>query len=143
MINYPVSPESRWAMWSISQAEILKHNKPWPRRDGMEIVGLDPDMVPLLEVQSPQPAYDPATEKLERSTTVDVDANTHTHGWNIVALTQAELDAIAAQAANDAEREQAKAVYQDLMNSTGNSTQRIVRVERVCAYLLKDLFGAN
>ena len=137
MINYPVSPDSRWSIWSIADAEIKVHNKPWPRLDGMEIVNLNPDMVPLKEVQSPQPAFDPATHYLNRTApVVDVDANTHTHGWEVLPRPQADIDA-------DAEREQAKAVYQDLINGTGNSSQRIVRVERVCAYLLKNLFGAS
>ena len=137
MITYPVSPDSRWAIWSISQAEILKHNKPWPRLDGMEIVGLNPDTVPLLEVEEAQPAYDPATHYLNRTApVVDVNANTHTHGWEILPRDPQDI-------ADDAECEQAKAVYQDLVNSTGTAEQRLTRVERVCAYLLKDLFGAS
>lgn len=135
MINYPVDPSSRWATWSISQAEIIKHNKPWPRADGGEIVGLDPDIVPLLEVDEAQPAYDPATHRLERNTpVVDVAGNRHVHGWNIVARSQEDLDA-------EAERELAKAQYQDLMDGTGTQIERLERVEKVAAYMLKEIFG--
>jgi hypothetical protein len=138
MIDYPVDVENtRWASWRISTAEIEKHNRPWPRHDGGEIVNLSPDIVPLLEVQAPQPAFDPALQRLTRSDpVVDVEANTHTHGWTVVQIPQEELDDIA-------EREQAKAVYQDLKDGTGTQLQRLVRVEKVCAYLLKDLFGAG
>ena len=138
MITYPVDVENTlWAAWRISTAEIIKHAKPWPRHDGGEIVGLDPDLVPLLEVQGARPAYDAATERLTRSAPiVDVDANTHTHGWEITPLTQQEIDDIA-------ERAQALAVYQDLKNGNGTQLQRLVRTEKVCAYLLKDLFGAS
>ena len=137
MINYPVDPQSRWSIWSISGAEILKHNKPWPRADGEEIVGLDPDIIPLLEVESAQPVYDPATHYLSRTApVVDVNANTHTHGWEILPRPQADIDA-------DAEREQAKAMYLDLKNGVGTQLERLVRTEKVCAYLLKNLYGAN
>jgi hypothetical protein len=137
MIIYPVDPDSRWAAWRISTAKIIKHNKPWPRHDGGEIVDLDPDLVPLLEVQATKPAFDSALQRLTRSDpVVDVAANTHTHGWTVVQIPQEELDDIA-------EREQAKAVYQDLKDGTGTQLQRLVRTEKVCAYLLKDLFGAG
>ena len=135
MITYPVAPESRWATWSISGAEILKHNKPWPRADGGEIVGLDPDIVPLLEVNEDQPVYDPATHYLSRTEpVVDVNANTHTHGWEILPRDQADIDA-------EAEREQAKAMYQDLKDGVGTQLERLVRTEKVVAYLLKSQFG--
>ena len=128
-INYPVDPDSRWSIWSISEQAIKRHNKPWPRLDGAEVVGLDPDLVPLLEVNEPQPVYDPATHYLTRSEPV-VD----THGWTIVAHSQEDLDA-------EAERETAKAQYQALMDGTGTQLERLVRVERVTAYLLKSNFG--
>ena len=137
-ITYPVDVDNtRWSIWSISQAAILKHNKTWPRADGAEIVGLDPDLVPLLEVQLPQPAYDTATQRLERADPVtDVAANTHTHGWNIVARSQDEIDA-------EAEREQAKALYAALKAHSGTADERATRLENVVAYLLKDMYGAS
>ena len=138
MINYPVDVENtRWATWRISTAEIEKHNREWPRHDGGEIVNLSPDIVPLLEVREDRPAYDPATHRLQSvAGVVDVPNNTHTHGWQIVPLTAEEL-------ADIAEREQAKAFYQDLKDGVGTQLERLVRTERVCAYLLKDLFDAG
>ena len=137
MITYPVDVQNtRWAVWSISQAAILKHNKPWPRADGGEIVGLNPDIVPLLEVEETQPAYDPATERLERADpVVDVDANTHTHGWNVVARSQEDIDA-------EAEREQAKAAYLALKALSGTADERATRLENVVAFMLIDQYGA-
>ena len=135
MINYPVDPQSRWAIWSISEAKILKHNKPYPRADGGEIVGLGPDIVPLLEVNEDQPVYDPATHYLARTEpVVDVNANTHTHGWEILPRSQEDLDA-------EAERALAISFYQDLVDGTGTQLQRLVRTEKVCAYLIKSNFG--
>ena len=138
MITYPVAPESRWATWSISQAEILKHNKPWPRLDGQAIVGLDPDIVPLLEVDVAAPAYDSATHRIERGVPiVDVPANEHRHDWDIILLTQEELDEIAADDAWTQEQITAKAQYDDLQAGTGTQLERLVRTEKVCAHLLK------
>lgn len=135
MITYPVPTDSRWSIWSISEATIKRHNKPWPRADGAEIVGLDADLIPLLEVQEAQPVFDPATHRLERAdAVVDIDANTHTHGWNVVARSQESIDA-------EAEREQAISMYQDLRDGTGTQLQRLARVERVAAYLLKSGFN--
>lgn len=136
MITYPVDVENtRWAAYSVSTQGVVRRNMRWPRADGMEIVGLDPDIVPLLEVREDQPVYDPATERLEATApVVDVAANTHTQGWNVVARSQQEID-------DEAEREQAKAVYLDLKNSTGTAEQRLRRVELVCAHLLKVQYG--
>jgi len=138
-ISYPVDVENtRWATWSISQAEIKKHNAKWPRADGGEIVDQSPDIVPLLEVDVPPPAYDEATHKIERGTPiVDVPANEHRHDWDIVELTQEELDEIAAEQEWTAEQIIAAAMYDELKNGVGTQLERLVRTEKVCAHLLK------
>jgi hypothetical protein len=135
-ITYPVDvANTRWSVYRVSTGEIVKHNTRWPRADGGAIVGQDPDLVPLREVEAAQPAYNPATHKLERAEAVtDVAANTHTHGWNVVALSAAEL-------ADLAETAQAKANYQLLLAGSGTQLERLVRVERVCAHLLKLQYG--
>lgn len=137
-ISYPVDvANTRWALYRVSTQEIVRHNHRWPRADGRQIVNLDPDLVPLMEVDEPQPAYDPSTQTLQRSApVVDVAANTHTHGWTVVSLSQEEIDAIA-------EREQAKQIYQALKAHTGSNEQRLTRLENVVAYLLKDQYGAQ
>ena len=139
MITYPVDVENtRWATWSVSLAEIKQHNKPWPRHDGMEIVGQDPDIVPLLEVDVAAPDYDSATHRIERGIpVVDVPNNEHIHGWDIILLTQEELDKIAADEEWTQEQITAKAQYDDLQASLGTNEERLVRTERVCAHLLK------
>ena len=132
-ITYPVDPDSRWATWRISTAEIVKHNKPWPRADGMPVEDQSPDIIPLLEVREDQPAYDPLTHRLEQATPiVDLDENTHTHGWNIVPLSQEDLDAIA-------EREAAIAEYPDMFNGVGTAGERIERLEKMTSYLFRVL----
>jgi hypothetical protein len=134
MITYPVAPESRWATWSISQAEILKHNKPWPRHDGGPIVGQDPDIVPLLEIDVPPPAYDDQTHRIERGTpTVNVSENEHRHDWDIVLLTQEELDANAEDTANDVEDALWASRY-EVFNDVNATNQQI---QKAIAHLIK------
>ena len=135
MITYPVDVQNtRWALWSIGGADIIKHNMAWPRADGAEIVDLNPDLVPLLEVKGAQPAYDPAIERLQRSTpVVDVAGNTHTHGWEVVAIPQGELD-------DAAELVVVKALYLDLKNHVGTTGERATRLENVVARIMKDMY---
>lgn len=136
-ISYPVDVDgTRWAVYRVSTQEIVRHNERWPRADGAPITNLDPDLVPLLEIDSPPPAHNPSTQRLQRAPVVaDVAANTHTHGWEVVSLSQGELDAIA-------EREQAKALYEALKAHSGTADQRATRLENVVAYLLKDFYGS-
>ena len=138
-ISYPVDVENtRWAVWSISEAALRNHNKPWPRSDGGEIVDMDPDLVPLLEVDVPAPAYDEATQRIERGTPiVDIPNNEHLHDWDIIQLTQEELDEIAAEEEWTQEQIIAKEQYDDLQAGVGTQLERLVRTEKVCAHLLK------
>lgn len=147
-INYPVDPDSRWAAYRVSTDEIIRHNKPWPRHDGAEIVNLDPDIVPLLEVYPDAPVFDPAIERIELAApVVDVPNNTHTHGWTVIPLTQQELDDLAAEAQDAAdyaaEIAQAKAVYLDLKNHVGTAGERATRMENVLAFMLKRQYQAE
>lgn len=153
-ITYPVDPASRWAFYRQSDQTILRHNVAWPRKDGMEIVELDPDIVPLRNTEGPRPVpvfdpenptapvYDPATQIAEGGpSVVDVNANTYTRTWVIRALTQEELDENAINAANEVEKDQAKAVYADLKNGVGTQIERLERLEKVAAHLLKAMYG--
>ncbi len=87
-------------------------------------------------VPQPDPAFDPATEKLQGFTYVvnptDVEATRV-----VVPLTQAELDALA----DEAERVIAKSFYDDLKAGVGNNATRLARVEQVVARLLRDAYG--
>ena len=136
MITYPVDVKNtRWSLYDTNLSTITVHNKAWPDRFGREITTLESNLVPLLEVNEDQPVYDTATHHLTRSEpVVDVAANTHTHGWIIVPRSVEDL-------ADEAEREIAKAQYADLMAGTGTQLERLVRTERVAAYMLKNMFG--
>lgn len=136
MINYPVDVENtRWALYDTDASAVLHRNRRWPRADGGEVINLAVNLVPLLEVVEDQPTYDPDTHRLTRNDpVVDIAANTITTEWTLVPLDQAELDEIA-------EREQIKAVYQAVKNGVGTNLERLVRVEKVLAHLLKLEYG--
>jgi hypothetical protein len=83
-ITYPVDSASRWSIYSISQSAIILRDQSWPRGDRGAVVGLDADLVYLLQVEDAQPSYDALCYTIERAETVDTEANTVTRGWAVV-----------------------------------------------------------
>ena len=84
-------------------------------------------------VIDPQPAFNPVTQR--RSPSYIIEAGQVRKTWAVVPLTAAELeDADAAT-----QLTQIQAVLADLRNGTGTTAQRLQRVERVCAQLIKRL----
>jgi len=57
---------------------------PWPRIDDEPVVGLDAHLLEMSVVQEDQPAYDPATQRLEKTEVIDTDSRTVTRAWNVV-----------------------------------------------------------
>ena len=57
---------------------------PWPRIDEEPVVGLAAHLLEMTVVQEPQPAFDPATQRLEKTEVIDTDARTVTRGWSVV-----------------------------------------------------------
>jgi hypothetical protein len=57
---------------------------PWPRIDDEPVVGLAPHLLEMAVVQEDRPAYDPATQRLEKTEVIDTQAQTVTQGWNLV-----------------------------------------------------------
>ena len=85
--------------------------------------------------EQPNPVYDAATHKLgDWDYTINADSVDAVR--SVVALTQAEIDANTDNAANAAEREQAKTYYDALMAGTATNAQ----VQKVVARLLKDAY---
>ena len=142
-ISYPVDVQNtRWSAYEVSSGTITKHNREWPRADGSELEGDDGTIIPLLEVNEDPPVYDADTHKAEEYVpVVDINANTHTHGWDIVPLSQVELDAKAQSILDAQERAIALAMFQDLKNGVGTQLERLVRAEKVAAHLLKEKYN--
>jgi hypothetical protein len=57
---------------------------PWPRIDNEPVVGLDAHLLEMDVVQEDQPAYDPASQRLEKTEVIDTNARTVTLGWSVV-----------------------------------------------------------
>jgi hypothetical protein len=68
------------ALYNTQTSTIL----PWPRIDEEPVVGLDDHLLEMTVVQHDQPAYDPATQRLEKTEVIDVEAQTVTRGWSVV-----------------------------------------------------------
>ena len=88
-------------------------------------------------INDTQPAFNAATHKLIRTSVDDDNAATRTFRYEAIPLTQAELDAKAQAAADEAERQVLRAAYLDLKNGTGTQAERLRRVERAAAWLLR------
>lgn len=69
----------------LYDTETLKL-RPCNRDDDEPIVGLDPRYLVMQLLQESQPAYDPATERLEPTESIDLDALTVTRGWAVIPL---------------------------------------------------------
>ena len=97
----------------------------------------------IINVQA-DPAFDPLTHKLIRNQELanwdfvinptDVEATR-----KVIALTQAEIDAATAAAADQAEIDQAKALYQNLMDGTVSDAVQ----QKILARVIKSLFGGG
>jgi len=68
------------ALYNTQTSTIL----PWPRIDNEPVVGLDAHLLEIDVVQQDQPAYDPATQRLEKTEVIDAEARTVTRGWSVV-----------------------------------------------------------
>ena len=67
-----------------SQSTATLH--PYPRQDDEPVVGLDPDYLEMVLTQADQPAYDPATQRLDPTEAIDLAARTVTRGWQLIDL---------------------------------------------------------
>jgi hypothetical protein len=66
---------------------------PWPRIDNEPVVGLAAHLLEMDVVQEDQPAYDPATQRLEKTEVIDAQAQTVTRGWSVVEVPVATMTA--------------------------------------------------
>jgi len=57
---------------------------PWPRIDDEPVVGLAAHLLEMTVVQEDKPAYDPATQRLEKAEVIDAQAQAVTRGWSVV-----------------------------------------------------------
>ena len=99
-ITYPIQETDRFTVYDTNTGAPLLDGRgrpmrgvKWGSNDTSQMVpNLADNIKWLLDVKESAPAHDTATEKLERVTTYDVANETATDGYNVVALTQAEID---------------------------------------------------
>ena len=71
------------ALWDLVNDELVQY----PRYDDEPVVGLDTERYAVLTVvRNPQPTYDPLTDYLAPTETLDLDALTYTYGWTVEPL---------------------------------------------------------
>lgn len=59
---------------------------PWPRIDDEPVIGLEPHLLEMTVIHEDEPTYNPTTQTLEQTQTIDTEAKTVTRGWNVVDL---------------------------------------------------------
>jgi hypothetical protein len=77
------------ALYNTQNSAIL----PWPRIDEEPVIGLDAHLLEMTVVQEPQPAFDPATQRLEKTEVIDAEARTVVRGWSVVEVPSATMTA--------------------------------------------------
>ena len=114
------------------------------KRESRTPFNIDPAVQPpapyiqLVRVEdATQPAFDPATQKLARTFTDDDAAFTRTFHYVVAAMTAEEIAAYQKRQQDEATLNQIKAVYLDMKNGVGTNLERLQRVEKACAYLLR------
>ncbi len=86
------------------------------------------------------PAFDSSIEEL-KGWTYTINPNSVDAQRVVVALSQEEMDENAQDEIDRTERNQARAAYQNLIDGVGTNAERLVRVERITARLLRDRYG--
>lgn len=119
-------------------------------RTSREPFNIDPSVQPpapylqLVRVDDATvPAYDPATQKIVRQFTDDDNAFTRTFYNAVVAMTVEEQAAYQKRLADEATLNQIKAVYLNMKNGVGTAGERLQRVEKACAWLLRQYVEDN
>jgi hypothetical protein len=77
------------ALWDSVNDKLVQY----PRYDDEPVVNLDTERYAVLTVvRNPQPTYDPLTDYLAPTETLDLDALTYTYGWRVETLPPPEPD---------------------------------------------------
>lgn len=107
------------------------------------VAQLAPSKRDTLRLYSVDPQPVPSPTQYVASGPVVVDPTTARKTWLLLDKTAEQLAAEAFRAQQTAQLELARQVYTALKNGTGTATERLARVERVCAYFLREQFGSE
>ena len=101
-IQYPIKESDRFTIYDTNTQSIVKDsfgrkmtNQPWGSQDKSKMIeGLADNIKILIEVRENQPSFDYWTQKLEGNINFDVENETVTYSYDIVSLTQDEINLI-------------------------------------------------
>lgn len=87
-------------------------------------------------IRNAQPVFDEATQKLIQ--TITINADNVTFGWSVEALTQTELDAKAAAAEREAERQEIASTLATVRTKLKDGTITDAQIRKILLYLLRN-----
>lgn len=97
------------------------------------------DVIQLKQViDASRPTHNPDTEKLVESIVDNDVAFTRTFRLVVAPLSAPEIAAVTQRNADETNRLQIKAVIADLRNGVGTAVERLTRLEKAVAYLLRE-----
>lgn len=120
--------------YRISDAAVIEISD-----DLFAALALEKRAVHRLYSVAPYPAPT-STQKVIEGPLVVTDT-TATKTWTVIEKSQSEKDEDAENAQRLVDYAQARAVYNDLRNGVGTAAERLARVEKVLARLLRDAVG--
>lgn len=101
-ITYPISDNDRFTVYDVNTNSPVKNslgqpmtNMVWGSNDKTQMIkNLSSNIKWLIEVKNQKPSYDYWTQKLQTVINYDVANETATYSYNVVNLSQEEIDAI-------------------------------------------------
>jgi hypothetical protein len=146
MIQYPIDKANqRFTTYdTVTSSPALdgKGNpsvrREWPSEDVTQMVpGLAATRFILEDITDPQPAYDPATQKLVPVPTVyDVPNESATDSWSVVELTPAELLEM-----QEEEQHQANTPPRSVVTKLKNGNATSLETQKTVAWCARQLMG--
>jgi len=80
-MNYPVDTSEKYTLYNTATSEVVRERINYPRADGEQIVGGDPDLVFLQVVLTDRPTPSPGKIVIRGDWAIDLIAGTYTETW--------------------------------------------------------------
>jgi len=81
-MNYPVDTSKKYTIYNTATSEVVRERINYPRADGEQIVGGDPDLVFLTVANTAKPDPSADDKQVKRGNwAVDLQAETYTETW--------------------------------------------------------------
>jgi len=80
-MNYPVDTSKKYTIYNTATSEVVREKINYPRADGEQIVGGDPDLVFLQVVSTDRPTPSDGKIVIRGDWAIDLIAGTYTETW--------------------------------------------------------------